>query len=59
MGNEEGDDGVSVGRGDGGEEGRRMEGASVEEVWRFYPFEGRISDRVRHDGSTNTYVART
>lgn len=35
MSREEGDDGVGVGGGDGGEERGAMEGASVEEVGRF------------------------
>lgn len=35
MGREEGDDGVGVGGGDGGEEGRGVEGAGVEEVRGF------------------------
>lgn len=35
MGSEEGDDGVGVGGGDGGEEGRGVEGAGVEEVGGF------------------------
>jgi len=35
MGSEEGDDGVGVGGGDGGEERGGMEGAGVEKVGRF------------------------
>lgn len=36
VGGEEGDDSVSVSGGDGREEGGGVEGASVEEVGRFY-----------------------
>ena len=36
MGGEEEGDGVGVGRGDGREEGRSVEGAGVEEVGGFY-----------------------
>ena len=35
MGREEGDDGMSVGGGDGGKEGGSVEGAGVEEVGGF------------------------
>lgn len=35
MGREEGDDGVGVGGGNGGEEGGGVEGAGVEEIWGF------------------------
>ena len=40
VGREEGDDGVGVGGGNGGEEGGGVEGASVEEVGRFYGARG-------------------
>lgn len=38
MGREEGDNGVGVGGGDGGEEGGGVKGAGVEEVGRFCRF---------------------
>ncbi len=45
MRREEGDNGVGVGGGDGGEEGAGVEGAGVEEVGRFCRVKG-ISGRV-------------
>jgi hypothetical protein len=45
MRREEGDDGVGVGGGDGGEEGGGMEGAGVEEVGGLCEV-GNISNRV-------------